>query len=177
MSLISNLGKRIGPALGIAAAGAYGFSSGLGSNSVSDNLFEFATGDPNFDEYALGQNVSARALLLPVGIPGIGDLTAIDRVNNTMGATTGGAAFGAGVGALVGGLKGGSVRNRIGWGLATGIIGGIGGGAAGFKGMSGGYINRTTVNDSLRARRYNNNMPTVSGEMVLGMYDTRMGGY
>jgi hypothetical protein len=175
-------------ALGVAGAGIYGFSSGIGSKHVSDNIFEMTTGDPQFDRYALGTDVGVSSMLfntfhMPGFLPG-GDVPIIPfapgyggRVKAiTQTGGIGGGLVGAGAGAFAG-LKMSGVGGSIAGGIAGGIVGAAAGAGAGFRASSGGLINSTTISDTMRARRYDNRMPVVDGGLVFGAYNSRMGGY
>lgn len=157
-----------------AGAAGYGLAKGIGSSGITDYAFEMATGDPQFDQYAFGTDVGINQLLMPVA-PSI--------VTGNTGSLINYPVRGAAIGGLAGAAAGfglsrrASPRTRFGISMLSGAVGAIGGGTAGFNMASQGLVNRTTISDSLRGRRYNNTMPMVDGSLVLGAYNTRMGGY
>lgn len=159
-------------AAGIGVAGVAGFAGGVNSEDVSSNAYELLTGDPNIDDYVLGRNASMRQLALP--LPG----SAVSGMAPVAG-TLAGAGLLGGIGAAAGALATPGRRGlaRAGISLATGIAGAGVGGAIGFNRSTQGYVNSTTFKDAYMGKSYNNNMPEVDGSIVLGAYNSRMGGY
>lgn len=52
--------------LGVAGIGAASFSRGVGSAGGGAAFMQLAMGDPEFDQYAVGRNMSPRSLLMPI---------------------------------------------------------------------------------------------------------------
>lgn len=159
-------------AAGIGLAGASGFAKGINSKDVSSNAYELLTGDPEIDDYVLGRNTSMRQLALP--LPGSAVL-GMAPVAGTLAGAGAGAGLGAGAGMLA--TQGRRGLARAGISLATGLAGAGVGGAVGFNRSTQGYVNPTTFKDAYMGKSYNNNMPVVDGSLVLGAYNSRMGGY
>ena len=172
-----DLGRKLkSPAVAalVAGAGMYGFSKGFSSQGAVDKAYESMTGDPNIDEYVLGRNASFRQLLIP--FPGSA-VKGMSPVRDTgIGAAVGGLGLG-GVSGIIARKSGRGALATMGISLATGIMGAGAGGYAGFSASTQGYVNPTTFRDAYKAQGYNNNMPMVDGSIVLGAYNSRMGGY
>jgi hypothetical protein len=167
------LGKKLLP-IAVGGAAVHGFAKGIGSQDVSSNAYEMLTGDPNIDDYVLGRNAGLRSLMLPLPGSAVNGMTQ-GGFNNSIkaGAYTGGALGGLVGGGLAGGFKSrrGILAATVGAAMGAGL-----GGFTGFQGYTQGYVNSTTLADGIKSKSYNNNLPYVDGSLVLGAYNTRMGG-
>ncbi len=74
MSLLSRIGRSVAGKSGrtlkrtafVGGVGGYGLASGIGNSDISSGVYEFATGDPNIDNYIFGTDVGIRELMMPL---------------------------------------------------------------------------------------------------------------
>lgn len=171
----SSVASKLFP-VALGGLGIAGFSSGFDSSAAKDNFYEFTTGNPDFDEYALGTDFGIRRTLMPMPWDVIN--TGVSHASTAVPAATVG---GGAVGGLAGFAAGNGLRRRMAFALLGGFGGAAAGGTLGFKATTQGVVNPTTISDYNRygrdGRRYQNNLPIVNGNMVFGQYNSRMGGY
>lgn len=160
-----------------AGAGLYGFGRGVNDRGTTTNMMDFTFGDPEFDRYALGNDFGIREMLMPIpySMSPFNGMTYAGARNTAITTGIGGGILGGAIGGGVGAARG--WKTAVGMGILGAALGTAGGGYAGFQAYTGGTVNRTTLSDAFRARRYDNRMPVVDGSAVFGMYNSRMGGY
>lgn len=182
MALLGSIGKSLyrgatsKTGMGIIAAGAVikGLSDTVGQSSIN-NAMDIAFGTQEADNMMLGTDLTPGLLLAESGIPGVGGVAKaanIDKYGLNVGPTgaVGIPAVGAGVGALIG--SGGGMRGAI--------IGGAIGATVGAAGVAGGILNYARNNRALLAQSPNTslqmaNQLNASGDIVLGMHNSRRG--
>lgn len=178
--ILSKIGKSVndlsplrGAAVGASAIAYMGYqaNSGLDPEGLSRDFYGLTLGDPNIVIDATGRDVSVG------GLQFMSSFGLSSNPNVPTGAIA--AAFGGGITALTGA---GVYKSAKGWKgkvLGAGILASsiVTGGASYGVGKYGpslasGFVNPTTIGDYNRSNR--TRLPTVNGDIVLGMYNSRL---
>lgn len=181
--------------LGLVAAGAVakGLSDTVGQSTIN-NAMDIAFDNPEADRAMLGTDLTPGLLLAESGIPGIGGVAKamnVDKYGVNTGITgpmAGGAAVGAVGGFMAGSLKlakrfpssrGEAIAGALG-GLTGAIAGATIGAGAGAGAALLGAGNYARNNRGLLAQSPNSSLATAnqlnaSGDIVLGMHNSRRG--
>lgn len=168
--LSSTIGSRVATGGALGAVGAGSFLSGVDSDrQVTNSMYNLAFGDPHYDKYVTGTDVSLRSIVAPYP----GERLKQGSFPFTMLQTPVGTAAGFGTGAAAGGLIGKGLRLG---GVKGAIAGGLFGGIMGNKiarAPSGAIMNSRTYTDAWQRNR--KNRPEVDGSVAFGMYNARLG--